>query len=177
MAADAASTTVKVARRISDSCNISRSNSSISRGTSDGSLRISRNNSSISRGTSESKPRVSSGTSNISKRGRNSSTIGISCDNRCFLVSVVVDCQPSDSKFNLPLGLDFRVRGPPCQERGEEDSGDRNPASSTMLRNNSTRTTSATATRLSSEKVWLQTWCACSKLGLWSKLSPISRIF
>ena len=60
---DAASATVKVARRINGSENINRGISeSISRG-------ISRNNSNIS-----------SGTSNISNRGRNSSTRGISRD-------------------------------------------------------------------------------------------------
>ena len=48
----------------------------------------------------------------------------VECDNQRFLVSVVVDCQPSRSKFNVPLGLDFRIRGPPCQERGDEKSGD-----------------------------------------------------
>ena len=62
MAADAASATVKVARRINGSRNISR-------GTSESSPRISRNNSSISPGTS-----------NISYRSRNSSTSGISHD-------------------------------------------------------------------------------------------------
>ena len=79
MAADAASATVKVARRINDSRNISRGiNENIS-------LRITRNNSSISRGISESSsPRISnnisSGTSNISNRSRNSSTRGITRD-------------------------------------------------------------------------------------------------
>ena len=77
IAVDAASATVKVACRISDSRNISRN-------ISESSPRISRNNSSISRGTSESSPRissnVSSGISNISDRNRNSSTSGISRD-------------------------------------------------------------------------------------------------
>ena len=73
MAADAASATVKVARRINGSRNISESRSP----------RISRNSSSISRGISESSsPRISSstssGTSNISNRNRNSSTRGTS---------------------------------------------------------------------------------------------------
>ena len=63
MAADAASATVKVARRINGSRNISESRSPC----------ISRNNSSISRGISESS-NISSGTSNISNRSRNSST-------------------------------------------------------------------------------------------------------
>ena len=77
MAADAASATVKkVACRISGS----RSNSSISGGTSKSSPRISRNNSSIRRDTSESSPRISGGTSNASDRSRNSSTSGISRD-------------------------------------------------------------------------------------------------
>ena len=48
----------------------------------------------------------------------------VECDNQRFLVSVVVARQPSGSKFNVPLGLDFRIRGPPCQERGGEKSGD-----------------------------------------------------
>ena len=61
MAVLAASATVKVACRISDSRNTSR-------GISEGNLRVSRNNSSISRGTSESSPRISSDTSNISDR-------------------------------------------------------------------------------------------------------------
>ena len=79
MAADAASATVKVARRINGSRNISRGISESS------SPRISRNNSSISRGISESSsPRISnnisSDTSNISNRSRNSSTRGISRD-------------------------------------------------------------------------------------------------
>ena len=79
MAADAASATVKVARRINDSRNISRGISESS------SPRISRNNSSISRGISESSsPRISSnissGTSDTSIRSRNSSTRGISRD-------------------------------------------------------------------------------------------------
>ena len=76
MAADAANSTVKVARRINGSRNISRGISESS------SPRISRNNSSISRGTSESSPRISSSsdTSNISDRNRNSSTSGISRD-------------------------------------------------------------------------------------------------
>ena len=79
MAADAASATVKVARRINGSCNISRGISENS------SPRISRNNSSISRGISKnSSPRISrnisSGTSNTSNRSRNSSTRGISRD-------------------------------------------------------------------------------------------------
>ena len=69
MATDAASATVKVARRINGSRNISRGISESS------SPRISRNNSSISRGISESSsPRISSnissGTSNISNRSR-----------------------------------------------------------------------------------------------------------
>ena len=79
MAADAASATVKVARQINGSRNISRGISISS------SPRISRNNSSISRGTSKSSPRISSssirsGTSNISDRNRNSSTSCISRD-------------------------------------------------------------------------------------------------
>ena len=79
MAADAASATVKVARRINGSRNISRGISESS------SPRISRNNSSISRDIHESSsPRISSnissGTSNISNRSRNSSTRGISRD-------------------------------------------------------------------------------------------------
>ena len=78
MAADGASTTVKVGRRINGSRNISRGISESS------SPRISRNNSSTSRGTSESSPRISSnisgGTSNISDRSRNRSTRGISSD-------------------------------------------------------------------------------------------------
>ena len=61
---DAASATVEVARRINGSHNISRSNSSISRGTSTSSLRI------------------GSGTSNISDRCRHSSTSGIIRDIR-----------------------------------------------------------------------------------------------
>ena len=76
MAAEAASATVKVARRICSSRNISR-------GISESSPRISRN-SSISRGPSESSPRISnnisSGTSYISDTSRNSSTSGISRD-------------------------------------------------------------------------------------------------
>ena len=73
MAANAASATVKVTRRISDSRNISRSNSSISHGTKESSP-------CISCSTSESSPCISSGTSNISNRNRNSSTTGISRD-------------------------------------------------------------------------------------------------
>ena len=79
MAADAASATVKVARRINGSRNISRGiTESISRD-------ISRNNSITSRGIRESSsPRISnnisSDTSNISNRSRNSSTRGISRD-------------------------------------------------------------------------------------------------
>ena len=68
MPVDAASATVRVARRMN----------SISRGISESSPRISRNNSSISRRTSESSPRISSGSSNISDGNRNSSTSGIS---------------------------------------------------------------------------------------------------
>ena len=41
-----------------------------------------------------------------------------------FFVSVVVDCQPSGIKFNLPLSFDFRVGGPPGQEREGADSSD-----------------------------------------------------
>ena len=78
MAADAASATVKVARRINGSRNISRGISKSS------STRISRNNSRINRGTRKSGPRtsssISSGTSNISDRNRNSSTSGIGRD-------------------------------------------------------------------------------------------------
>ena len=84
MAADAATATVKVARRINGSRNISRgisesSSPRISRNRSSISRGISSNNSSISRGISESSsPRnssiISSGTSNISNRSRNSST-------------------------------------------------------------------------------------------------------
>ena len=94
MAADAASATVKVARRIngsrdismSSSPRISRNNSSISRGISEGSSpRISPNNSSTSRGICESSsPRISSnissGTSNTNNRSRSNSTRGISRD-------------------------------------------------------------------------------------------------
>ena len=75
--ADAASATVKVARRISGSRNLSR-------GISESSLRVSRNNSSISRDTSESSPRISSnissGTSRMSDKSRKSSASGISRD-------------------------------------------------------------------------------------------------
>ena len=79
MAADAASATVEVARRINGSRNISsnsRNSSSISRG-------ISSNNRNISRGIRESSSplisrNISSGTSNISNRSRNSSTRGTS---------------------------------------------------------------------------------------------------
>ena len=79
MAADAASATVKVARRMNGSRNISPGISESS------SPRISRNNSSISRGISKSSsPRISSiissGTSNISNKRRNSSTRRISRD-------------------------------------------------------------------------------------------------
>ena len=72
-AADAASATVKVARRMSD-------NSNISCGISERSPRISRKNRSITRETNESSPRISSGTSNISDRSYNNSTSGISRD-------------------------------------------------------------------------------------------------
>ena len=73
------SVTVKAARRINGSRNISRGISESS------SSRISRNHSSINRGISESSsPRIrtniSSGTSNINDRSRNSSTRGISRD-------------------------------------------------------------------------------------------------
>ena len=84
MAADAASATVKVARRIKGSRNISeRRSPRISRNSSSISRGICSNNSSISRGISESSsPRISSnissGTSNISNRSRNSSTRGTS---------------------------------------------------------------------------------------------------
>ena len=75
MAADAVSATVKGARRISGSRNISR-------GISESSPRISHNNSNISRGTSKSSTRIRSNisicTSNITDRNRNSSTSGIS---------------------------------------------------------------------------------------------------
>ena len=79
MEADAASATVKVARRINGSRTISRDISVSS------SPRIRRNDNSISRGIGESSsPRISSnissGTSNISNRGRNSSTRGICHD-------------------------------------------------------------------------------------------------
>ena len=78
MAADAASATVKFARRINSSRNISRGISESS------SPHISCNNISISRGTSESSPGISSninsGTSNISDRSRNIGTRGISRD-------------------------------------------------------------------------------------------------
>ena len=67
MAADAASATVKVARRINGSRNISRGISESS------SPRISRNNSSSPHISSN----ISSGTSNISNKSRNSSTRGI----------------------------------------------------------------------------------------------------
>ncbi|CAM9306331.1 unnamed protein product, partial [Ascophyllum nodosum] len=92
MAANAASATVKVARRINSSRNISRgisesssprisrnNSSNISRGISESSSpRISRNNSSISHGISRNNSRISRGTSNISSRSRNSSTRGVS---------------------------------------------------------------------------------------------------
>ena len=73
MTANAASATVKVTHRISDSRNISRSNRSISHGTSEGSP-------CISGSTSESSPCISSGTSIVSIRNRNRSTTGISRD-------------------------------------------------------------------------------------------------
>ena len=73
MAADAASATVEVARRINGSRNISRGISESS------SPRISRNNSSISGGINESS-NISSGTSNTSNRSRNSNTRGINRD-------------------------------------------------------------------------------------------------
>ena len=71
MVVNAGSATVEIARRINGSCNISRSNST------------------ISRGVSKSSPRISNGTSNFSNRGRNSSTSGIIRDIRhCGLHSV-----------------------------------------------------------------------------------------
>ena len=84
--ADAASATVKVARRINGSRNISsnsRNISSNSRNSSSISRGISSNNRDISRGIRESSsPRISrnisSGTSNISNRSRSSSTRGTS---------------------------------------------------------------------------------------------------
>ena len=77
MAADAASATVKVARRINGSRNISRDISESS------SPRISCNNSSISRGISRNKSSISRGTSNISNRSRKSSTRDTSRDISC----------------------------------------------------------------------------------------------
>ena len=91
MTADAASVTVKAARRINGSRNISRSIRESS------SPRISCNNSSISRSISDSSsPRISSnissGTSNINDRSRNSSTRGINRDiSRSSLHSVQGD--------------------------------------------------------------------------------------
>ena len=90
MAADAASATVKVARRINGSrnisCGISESSSPcISSNNSNIRRGISGNSSSISRGITESSsPRISnnisSDTSNVSNRSRNSSTRGIRRD-------------------------------------------------------------------------------------------------
>ena len=84
MVADAASATVKVARRINGGRNISeRRSPRISRNSSSISRGIRSNNSNISRGISESSsPRISSnissGASNISNRSRNRSTRGTS---------------------------------------------------------------------------------------------------
>ena len=73
-------------------------------------------------------------------------------DNQRSHVSVVVDCHRAASlTFRWVLTYvseDHRAKG---WERRIQAM--KNPASSTMLRNNSIRTTSLTATRLSSEKV------------------------
>lgn len=43
----------------------------------------------------------------------------VECGAQCYQVSVVVDCQPSGSKFDAPLELDFRV-GEPLDEEDED---------------------------------------------------------
>ena len=62
----------------------------------------------------------------------------VECDKQRFLVSVVVDCQPSGIKFNLPLSLDFRVREPPGQE-GEDSNSSEDADSSDDEVNNEER--------------------------------------
>ena len=107
MAVDAASAAVKVARRISIN--------------SSGSRNISRSNSSVSRGTSESSPRNSSGSSNISRS--NSSISRDICDSNLYstrgdgfhhaLVSGVVSpdvSRPSSMQYLLHLTRVFRTR-------------------------------------------------------------------
>ena len=44
----------------------------------------------------------------------------VECNDECFLASVIVDCQPSGSTFEVPLDLDFRVGGPYDEDNDSE---------------------------------------------------------
>lgn len=48
----------------------------------------------------------------------------VECGTNRFLVSLVLDSQPSGSEFEVPLEFDFRVGGPPIVERGDDGDCD-----------------------------------------------------